>query len=241
MNINFKTNLLNLSKKIDINLTDEQLSSFYDYFVLLKEWNEKINLTTIIEEDDVILKHFIDSLTIMKYIENSCNLIDVGTGAGFPGLPIAISNVNINVTLLDSLNKRINFLNEVISNLNLNNVKSFHGRAEEFGQNVNYRGKYDVVVSRAVASSSVLAEYLLPFAKINGLVILMKGNDVKNELNDADFAINECGGQIDFIEEFKLPSSDIKRTVIGIKKIKNTPNKYPRKSGLPSKSPLIRY
>ena len=238
MNDSFKSNMLNLSKKIEINLSDEQIEKFYKYFVLLKEWNEKINLTSITEENDVILKHFIDSLTVSKYLNNAYSILDVGTGAGFPGIPIAILNNSIEVKLLDSLNKRILFLNEIINVLNLKNVECFHGRAEDFGHELLFREMFDVVVSRAVASSSVLAEYLLPFAKINGYVIFMKGNDINQELDDARFAIEECGGNISCIDEFVLPDSNINRTIVVIKKDKYTSDKYPRKSGLPSKNPL---
>ena len=238
MNIEFKNKLVELASKLNIMLSDKQVEEFYEYMNLLLEWNEKINLTAITEMNDVILKHFIDSLTILKYINDGEKIIDVGTGAGFPGIPICIMKEKIECTLLDSLNKRINFLNEVSNKLELKNIKNVHGRAEEYGKNKLYREKYDVVVSRAVANMSTLSEYLLPFVKINGICICMKGPDLDQELENAKYAINELGGKIEKIEKIKLPNSDIERNIVIIKKIKQTKNKYPRKSGTPSKDPL---
>lgn len=216
-------------------LKQEQFEKYKD---LLLEWNEKINLTAITEEDDIILKHFIDSMTILKHIDENSSIVDVGTGAGFPGIPIKIANPSINVTLVDSLNKRLIFLEEVIKNLNLEKIKTVHSRAEEFGQNKNYREKFDIATSRAVANLSVLVEYLLPLVKVGGKCICMKGSDIEEELQNSKDAIKTLGGQIEKVEEFTLPESDIKRNIIVIKKIKQTPNKYPRKPGVPSKNPL---
>ena len=219
-------------------LTELQQEQFENYKDLLLEWNEKINLTAITEEDDIILKHFIDSMTILKHVDEKSSIVDVGTGAGFPGIPVKIANPSINVTLVDSLNKRLIFLEEVIKNLNLEKIKTVHSRAEEFGQNNIYREKFDIATSRAVANLSVLVEYLLPLVKVGGKCICMKGSDIEEELQNSKDAIKTLGGQIEKIEEFTLPESDIKRNIIVIKKIKKTPNKYPRKPGVPSKDPL---
>ena len=234
----FKNKMIELSKSLDIELDDIQINKFYEYMNLLLEWNEKINLTAIAEKEDIILKHFIDSITIFKYLKDNDKIIDVGTGAGFPGIPISILNDNIKITLLDSLNKRVMFLNEVIEKLKLKNIEAIHSRAEELGHNRIHREQYDVVVSRAVANMTTLTEYLLPFVKINGRCICMKGPDYEEELKDAEFAINELGGKIERIEKIILPNSDIERNLIIIKKINQTKNKYPRKAGTPSKEPL---
>lgn len=219
-------------------LTQLQKEQFEIYKNLLLEWNEKINLTAITEEDDIILKHFVDSMTIIKYIDNNSKIVDVGTGAGFPGIPVKIANSNIDVTLVDSLNKRLIFLEDVISKLNLKQIKTVHSRAEEFGQNKMYREKFDIATSRAVANLSVLVEYLLPLVKVGGRCICMKGSDVEGELENSKEAIKTLGGQIEKVEEFTLPDSDIKRSIIIIRKIKETSKKYPRKPGVPSKNPL---
>ena len=233
-----KDKLKEISKQIDINLNEKQLEQFKKYMDLLLEWNEKINLTAITEEDEVILKHFVDSMTVLKYIDNGASIVDVGTGAGFPGIPVSIAKDSVNVILVDSLNKRINFLQEVISQIDLKNIKAIHSRAEEFGQNKEHREKYDISVSRAVANLSVLVEYLLPLVKVGGKCICMKGSEVEEEITNAKFAIKELGGKIEFVDEFCLPGTDIKRNIIVIRKEKETPKKYPRKSGTPSKQPL---
>ena len=234
----FKKRFLELANKININLTEDQIDKFYKYMKLLLEWNEKINLTAITDENEIILKHFIDSLTSLKYIKEDDKIIDVGTGAGFPGIPIAIMMPNTKITLLDSLNKRINFLNEVIKELNLKNVETIHSRSEDCGKDILYREKYDISIARAVANLSTLSEYLLPFVKIDGKMICMKGSEVEEELNNSKYAIKELGGEISLQDEFCLPDTDIKRNIIVIKKIKYTPKLYPRKAGLPSKEPL---
>ena len=239
MNDDFYNKMIELSKKIDISLTETQIKKFFEYMKLLLEWNKKINLTAIIEVDDIILKHFIDSLTIIKYIKGNDKIIDVGTGAGFPGIPIGIMNSNIDITLLDSLNKRINFLNEVCNKLELKNIRTIHGRAEDFGQNIDTREKFNIAVSRAVANMTTLVEYLLPFVKVGGYTICMKGPGIDEELSKAEFAIKELGGKVEKVEKFILPNSDIERNIVIIKKISDTPNKYPRKAGTPSQSPMF--
>ena len=238
MNNEFKNKLSNLLQRINIEIKDEELNKFYSYMNLMLDWNAKINLTAITEEDDIILKHFVDSLTIYKYIEDNKSVIDIGTGAGFPGIPLAILKNNNKFTLVDSLNKRINFLNDVKEKIILANLTNIHARAEEVGQNKKYREKFDIAVSRAVANLSVLVEYLIPVVKLGGRVICMKGSNIEEELNDAQFAIETLGGKVIFRDEFNLPESDIKRNIIIIEKIKNTPLKYPRKAGTAVKEPL---
>ena len=238
MNNDFKNKMIELARMINDELTEDQVENFFKYMNLLLEWNEKINLTAITDVDDIILKHFIDSMTVLKYIEKDKSIIDVGTGAGFPGIPIAILREDVKITLLDSLNKRINFLNEVCSELKINNIETIHGRAEEAGQNKQYREKYDIAVSRAVANMTTLSEYLIPFVKVGGICICMKGSEIDHELEQAKFAIKELGGKIEKVEKFNLPDSDIERNIVIIKKIKPTPNRYPRKAGMPSKIPI---
>lgn len=233
----FSEELENAAKQIEIELTKKQIEKFYNYMNLLLEWNEKINLTAIIEPREVILKHFVDSLTIAKYIKENEKLIDVGTGAGFPGIPLSIVKENTDIVLLDSLNKRINFLEEIKQNLKLKNITTIHGRAEEFGKNKNEREKYDIATSRAVASLNILLEYLLPLVKVGGRAICMKGSNIE-EIENAKNALEILGGKIEKIEEITLPNSDIKRNIIIVKKVKNTPSKYPRKPGTPSKEPI---
>ena len=227
-----------MQKKLTIKLSVEQLEKFYSYMSLLLEWNEKMNLTAITEPNEIILKHFIDSLTILNEINNNSKVVDVGTGAGFPGIPLSIANESLKITLVDSLNKRLIFLQEVIDKLELRNIEIIHSRAEDFGQNKKYRESFDIATSRAVANLSTLSEYLIPLVKINGKCICMKASDVEEEINQAKNAINVLGGTIEKIEEFKLPESDIGRTIIIINKQKQTPNKYPRKAGTPSKEPI---
>lgn len=225
------------AKQIEIELTKKQIEKYYNYMNLLLEWNEKINLTAIIDPKEIILKHFVDSLTIAKYIKDDEKLIDVGTGAGFPGIPLSIVKENTDIVLLDSLNKRINFLEEVKENLKLKNITTIHGRAEEFGKNKKEREKYDIATSRAVAPLNILLEYLLPLVKVGGRAICMKGSNIE-EVENAKNALEILGGQIEKIEEITLPNSDIKRNIIIVKKVKNTPLKYPRKPGTPSKEPI---
>jgi 16S rRNA (guanine527-N7)-methyltransferase len=226
--------------KIDIeSVNEEKLDKMYQFKELLLEWNDKINLTAIVEDNEIIDKHFIDSLIINKYIKANHKMIDVGTGAGFPGIPIGIIRNDISITLLDSLNKRINFLNEIILNINLKNVKTIHSRAEDAANNNEYREKFDIAVSRAVASLPTLVEYLLPFVKEGGKCICMKGSNVEEELKSSNKAINILGGEIEKIEKIILPETDIERTIIVINKKCSTPNKYPRKAGIPTKEPII--
>ena len=211
---------------------------FAVYMELLREWNEKINLTAITDEEGILVKHFFDSCSISEFVDNNSKIIDVGTGAGFPGLPLKIVNDTLNLTLVDSLNKRIKFLNEVKNKLGLKNVETLHGRAEDVGIDNKYREKYDFAVSRAVAELRILVEYLLPLVKVGGKVIAMKGPNIDEEVENAKKAVKLLGGEIEKIKSFKLGDTDNERTVIIIKKIKNIELKYPRKAGIPKKSPL---
>ena len=226
------------SKVLGFNFSVEQLEKFYKYMNLLIEWNEKMNLTAITEPNDIILKHFIDSITINKYIENSVKVVDVGTGAGFPGIPLSIIRTDLQITLVDSLNKRLMFLQEIKKELELKNIDIVHARAEEFGQNKNYRETFDIATSRAVANLSTLSEYLVPLVKIKGKCVCMKASDAEEEIKQAENAVNILGGKIVKVEKFNLPNSDIGRTIIIINKEKSTNGKYPRKPGTPSKEPL---
>ena len=228
----------NYLEKLNLTLTEEQIEKFYNYMNLLIEWNKKINLTAIVEPKDIILKHFIDSLTIEKYIKKGENIIDVGTGAGFPGIPLKIAREDLKITLADSLNKRINFLNEVINKLDLKNIETIHTRAEELGKNKKYREKFDIATSRAVANMSTLSEYLIPFIKVKGRCICMKSSDIDTELENAKKAINILGCEIESKDKFNLPNSDLGRSVIILRKVKNTPSKFPRKVGTPAKEPI---
>lgn len=239
MSLEFKDKLNKEASYLNLEINEEKLEKFFEYMTLLLEWNKKFNLTSITNEDEIIIKHFIDSLTVVKYIKNNDRIVDIGTGAGFPGIPLAIMLEN-NITLVDSLNKRINFLNVVKEKLNLTNVEIFHYRAEDFGQNKKFREKYDISLSRAVANLSVLVEYLIPLTKVDGKVICMKGPDISEEINDAKYAINLLGGKISKIDKFTLNETDIQRSICVINKISKTPNFYPRKAGLPSKKPLVK-
>ena len=221
--------LKDLSKQINVELTDDQINEFEKYQDLLLDWNEKINLTAITEENDIIIKHFVDSLTILKYFNDNNKIIDVGTGAGFPGIPLKIANKSLKVTLLDSLNKRIIYLNDVIEKLNLSDMETIHGRAEELSRNPKYREQYDVVTARAVANLKTLSEYCIPFVKPGGYFVCMKGSNIEEEMENAKEHIKELGCKIEEIIEFVLPETDMKRNIIIMKKIKNTDKKYPRK------------
>ncbi len=225
-------------KELNIELSEKQLNQFYNYMNILIEWNKVMNLTNITETEEIIQKHFVDSLTILKSIKENDSIIDVGTGAGFPGIPIKIAFPETRITLLDSLNKRIKFLEEVINKLELKNIETIHGRAEEVAHNKKYREKYDIAIARAVAPLNVLSEYLLPFVKIGGYAICMKGVKGKEEAEEGKNAIKILGGKITNSREFNLPNTEMARTIIQIEKIKNTEKKYPRKAGTPTKMPL---
>lgn len=226
--------------ELGVRLNDIQKEQFDRYYELLVEWNRVMNLTGITDYDEVNLKHFTDSLTIVRInnMENVSILIDIGTGAGFPGLPIKIAFPHIKVILLDSLNKRIKFLDKVIEELNLDNVFTLHGRAEDYAKKVEYREQFDTCVSRAVANLSTLSEYCLPFVKEGGNFISYKSAESDEEISHSEKAINLLGGKINRVEKFVLPGSDMRRALVKIDKVKSTPKKYPRKAGMPGKEPL---
>ena len=227
--------------ELGITLSEEQKTQFLQYYELLVEWNSFMNLTGITDYEEVMLKHYLDSLVLKLPItgDNSrLRLIDVGTGAGFPGLPLKIAYPDTEVVLFDSLNKRIKFLDEVISQLSLKGVTTIHGRAEDGGRNPKLREQFDVSVSRAVADLAVLSEYNLPFVKIGGYFVAYKSGDVDAEVEKSKKAVSILGGVIEKVDKFTLPETDIERSLVYIKKIKSTGKKYPRKAGLPSKEPL---
>ena len=225
-----------------IELTAEMEEQFLLYYNMLIEWNSFMNLTAITDFDEVLKKHFTDSVSLIRAIpdlaEKEYRMIDIGTGAGFPGIPLKIVFPNISVVLLDSLNKRVNFLKEVISKLQLTDITAMHGRAEDFAQNKEYRESFDLCVSRAVANLATLSEYCLPFVKKNGRFISYKSEKVSEEFEISGKAISVLGGEYENQVTFELPDSDIYRNLFVIKKKSATPGKYPRKAGLPSKEPI---
>ncbi len=239
LDIELSNLLIEGAKHYGKDISNVQTEQFTDYMELLKEWNKKINLTAIEDDREIIIKHFIDSLSILPYLKDERkSLIDIGTGAGFPGIPLKITSKNIDITLLDSLEKRVKFLNEVIKVTNIDSIKAVHGRAEDMGSNPIYREKFDIAVARAVANLPVLLEYCLPFVKINGIFIAMKGSNIE-ELNNSSKALDILGGKIEKIEKMELPFTNIERNVVVVRKFRHTPTKYPRKAGKPGKEPLI--
>ena len=229
------------SRELGIILTDSQIQQFNMYYEMLTEWNQYMNLTAITEYDDVMKKHFIDSISLCRaydvYKKVSC--IDVGTGAGFPGLALKIAYPQLRMTLLDSLNKRIQFLDAVIDKLALTEIETIHGRAEDYAKAGKLREKFDLCVSRAVANLSILSEYCIPFVKKGGYFISYKSEKITEEIKAAENAISILGGKVKNQVEFILPDSDIYRNLFVIEKKKETPKKYPRKAGLPGKDPLV--
>lgn len=243
---NFNKNL----KQLNINLSKEQINQFILFYELLIEWNSFMNLTAIVEFEEVCKKHFVDSLSLIMaknqifemihkdLSKDSITLIDVGTGAGFPAIPLKIAFPNLNITLLDSLNKRVKFLNEVIEKLKLENITTIHGRAEDIARKKEYRNCFDIGVSRAVANMSTLAEYVIPFVKTEGIFIPYKSEKITDELANANNALSILGGKVVEQIDYVLPDSEYYRNLVIIKKEKDTPKKYPRKAGMPSREPL---
>ena len=228
------------SNDVGLEFTELQYNQFIKYMRLLQEWNEKINLTAITEDEEVVKKHFIDCIKAFKSdkIKNAKTIIDVGTGAGFPGLPIAIMNPNVEVTLLDSLNKRINFLNLVVRELGLKNVKTIHSRAEDGARKPELREKFDIATSRAVANMAVLSEFCMPYVKKGGYFVALKGPSIDEELENGSNAIKILGGELKDIIEISIEETDLKHNIVEVKKIKTCPKTYPRKAGTVNKKPL---
>ncbi len=230
----------NACDSVKMNFDEDKYNKFITYKNLLQEWNEKINLTAITEDEEVIKKHFIDCIKAFSenQFKEAKTLIDVGTGAGFPGLPIAIMKEDLNITLLDSLNKRVNFLNIVKNSLNLTNVTTIHSRAEDGARNKELREKFDIATSRAVANMAVLSEFCLPYVKVGGYFIALKGPAITDELNDAKNAIGTLGGKLIEVIEVSVEGTDLKHNLVVIKKVKETPKTYPRKAGSITKKPI---
>lgn len=237
------TSFINDLNEFHIEISEVKKNQFLTYYELLTKWNSFMNLTAITEFDEVMKKHFVDSVSLIKAIpdidKKEYTLIDVGSGAGFPGVPLKIVFPKLRVVLLDSLNKRVSFLNEVIAQLQLQDIEAVHGRAEDFAKKKEYREAFDLCVSRAVANLSTLSEYCLPFVRKNGYFISYKSEKITEEFENAGKAIKVLGGSYENQVEFYLPDSDIYRNLFMIKKVNITPGKYPRKAGLPSKEPIL--
>lgn len=218
-------------------LTDLQINQYCAFGDLLLEWNQKLNLTRIVEPEGVILKHFIDSMVLSKYI-HGVYVADLGTGAGFPGVPLKILRPELNIVLVDSLKKRLDFLDVVINTLGLTEIRTAHARAEDFGRDSRYRGHFDTICSRAVARLPILLEYALPVLKMNGLFLAAKGIQAENEVADSEIAMKVLGGKFEGMDQYNLGESAEHRAIILIRKVKQTPAQYPRKAGTPSKKPI---
>ncbi len=227
-------------QSMGLSFDEEKYNKFIKYKDLIKEWNQKINLTAITDDEEIIKKHFIDSIKVFNcdYVKNAKSIIDIGTGGGFPGVPMRIVKEDSKMVLLDSLNKRINFLNEVINDLNLSNIKTIHGRAEDFAHTAEYRQRFDLAVSRAVANLTVLLEFCLPYVKVGGYFVALKGPAIEEEIKAAEGALKALGGKIEKIIEVDIEGSDLKHNLLVVKKVKDTPKKYPRKAGMVTKNPI---
>ena len=242
-----ETNNLDISilehalKEFGLSLNEEQKNAFIKYYELLVEWNSFMNLTAITDFKEVCIKHFADSLSLCQAMDctRTMQVIDIGTGAGFPGIPLKIMYPNMEIVVLDSLGKRVKFLNEVINVLHLDGIRAIHGRAEDYAKPDSLRESFDLCVSRAVANLSTLSEYCLPYVKEDGYFLPYKSGDIKEEAANSKKAVKILGGSIEDIISFEIPDTDMARTILKIHKTKATPKRFPRKAGLPSKEPLI--
>lgn len=238
MNIEeFKKIFLEEAIKNNMKVQDEEIQKLYKYMLGILDWNNKVNVTSITEEKLFIVKHYIDSLLINHYLQGKESIIDIGTGGGFPGIPLKIFNPNKKFTLIDSVNKKLNVIKDLSEKIGLKNLELIHTRAEDLATRNEYREKYDVATTRAVSNLSTILEYMLPFVKVGGIAICMKGPNYKEELDDAKKAIEILGGKLENIESFNL-ESEMERNILVIKKIKNTPNKFPRGQGKALKEPI---
>lgn len=233
----FKNQFKQECEKNNIEFEERKSEKLYQYMNLILEWNEKINVTAIKEEREFIVKHFIDSLTVNSFLNDRKRVLDIGTGAGFPGIPLKIYQPDISFTLIDSVNKKVTVLKDVIEKLELDNVEALHVRAEELAQDLNYREKFDIVTTRAVSNLATISEYMLPFVKIGGEAICMKGPNVEEELENAQNAIKLLGGRVEGIQKIQI-DNEFERNIIIIKKINKTDKKYPRGQGKPTKEPI---
>lgn len=236
--VEFKDVFINECTRNNINIDGNKIELFYNYMKEILEWNDKINLTAIKNEEEFIVKHFIDSLTVSKYIDDNKRVIDIGTGAGFPGIPIKISNPTIEITLIDSINKKLNVIREINKKLELEKIDIIHTRAEDLANKEEYREKFDIATTRAVSNLNTILEYMLPFIKVGGKAICMKGPGYKEELEQSKRAIEVLGGKINHIENIII-SGDLERNIIIVEKIKNTPKNYPRGQGKPLREPIL--
>ena len=234
------------SRDISVPLSAESIKAFQVYAAMLRKWNEKMNLTNIVDDQGIAIRHFIDSLTLVSHIEEEerklgrkgLSLIDVGTGAGFPGIPLKVTMPDLKVTLLDSLKKRVTFLEAVCDTLQLQDIRAIHSRAEEGAKNKQYRERFDIATARAVAALPTLCEYCLPYVKVGGIFLAMKGH-AEEEIGQADKAIVTLGGSVEDVHQFVLPGTDMQRTILVIRKIRPTPLRYPRGQGKPDKEPIL--
>lgn len=233
----FKEIFINESKDLNLEINDKQLELFYQYMNGIIDWNDKINVTAITDEKMFIVKHFVDSLAINKFVAQAKSIIDIGTGGGFPGIPLKIMNYDKKVTLIDSVNKKLNVIRDITKDMDLGEVEILHSRAEDLASKQEYRETYDIATTRAVSNFSTILEYMLPFIKVGGYAICMKGPNYTEEFEEAKVAIEVLGGKFDSIERLNV-GNELERNIIIIKKVKNTPKKFPRGQGKPLKEPI---
>lgn len=233
----FKEIFINESKDLNLEINDKQLELFYQYMNGIIDWNDKINVTAITDEKMFIVKHFVDSLAINKFVAQAKSIIDIGTGGGFPGIPLKIMNYDKKVTLIDSVNKKLNVIRDITKDMNLGELEILHSRAEDLASKQEYRETYDIATTRAVSNFSTILEYMLPFIKVGGYAICMKGPNYTEEFEEAKVAIEVLGGKFDSIERLNV-GNELERNIIIIKKVKNTPKKFPRGQGKPLKEPI---